>query len=465
MEEGKILLHEIIEDKLHKIADLDTSSIECDNVNLKELSNILKKDITDFYLVTNNILNKVTESANIKNVSSFTKNAISARDLLIGKNEYNLKVNLSKEYEDTINSFIKYLDNYLNSINPEIVNKEEIVNRITELRKKIDNNLIINDFELIENIVKDYDEINQDKNMLTIMKYINEMNLILIKMKKRNAPIFDVQMIRRPKLDPAIKDVLDKFEVKEKDLPNYILSELKKADPTEFIRTYNIIKKNKAENGGILHFIKKDDIVNKLLLILYATEESILNVVESIKDSNDHIDVRLLKTLVNNVPTCFYIKTNTYFTSKYNDYMANIKYLKDLKVNYRALIQKNPLFMITNHEVLDYTLNYLNRCGADKKNIINRCYKILTINPALLIDNVEILHKHNIDLESYFGPDNTNYNLLKTTNLDAKLHYIEKHSTASDTYPVDYDLMNKLLVSKIYSEANEGIINWGENND
>lgn len=462
MDEGKNLLYEIIDDKLHKIADLDTSSIECDNVNLKELSNSLKKDITDFYLVTDNILNKIIESANIKNVSSFTKSAISARDLLIGKNDYNLKVNLSKEYQDTINTFVKYLDNYLDSINPEIVNKEEIIKRINELRKKIDNKLIINDFSLIESIVKDYDEVNKDKNMLIIMKFVNEINLILLKMKKKNAPIFDVQMIRRPKLDPAIKEILDKFEVKEKDLPNYILSELKKADPSEFTNTYNIIKKNKAESGGILHFIKKGDVVNKILLILYATEESVLNVVESVKDSEGHIDVKLLKILVNNVPTCFYIKNNTYFNAKYNDYIANINYLKDLQVNYRALIQKNPLFMISNHEILDYTLNYLYRCGADKKNIINRCYKTLTINPALLIDNVEVLHKHKIDLTRYFGPNNTNYNLLKTANLDTKLRYIEEHGNVSESNPADYELLNRLLVSKIYSEASVGTINWGE---
>lgn len=100
--------------------------------------------------------------------------------------------------------------------------------------------------------------------MLTIMKYVNDFNLILLKMKKKNAPIFDVQMIRRPKLDPTIKSVLDKFDIKEKDLPNYVLSELKKADPVEFMKTYNVVKKNKAENGGILHFIKK-----KKLLINY----------------------------------------------------------------------------------------------------------------------------------------------------------------------------------------------------
>lgn len=59
------------------------------------------------------------------------------------------------------------------------------------------------------------------------------------------------------------------------------------------MKTYNVVKKNKAENGGILHFIKKEEVVNKLLLILYSTEESILNVVESIKDANGTIDVRL----------------------------------------------------------------------------------------------------------------------------------------------------------------------------
>lgn len=461
MDEGKILLYEVIESKLHKIADLDISPIICDNINLKELSSLLKEDKTNLSLVTDNILNKIIDANNVKN-SSFTKNIVGARDLLLGKKEYNLKVKLTKEYEDAVKTFTKYLDNYLKTLNPEIVNKEDIIKKVNNLRKKVDNNLIINDFGLIEDLVKDYDEVNTDKNMLAIMKYVNDFNLILLKMKKKNAPVFDIQMIRRPKLDPSIKEVLDKFDMKEKDLPNYLLSELKKADPEEFIKTYNIVKKNKAENGGILHFLKKEDITNKLLLILYATEESIINVVESIKDSKGIIDVKLLKILINNVPTCFYIKNNAYFAPKYNDYISNISYLKELHVNYRALIQKNPLFMITSHETLDYTLNYLQQCGADKKNIINRCYKTLTITPALLIDNIEVLKEHNIDLNSYFSPSNTNYNLLKTTDLDLKLKYIENHSSVKDSDPVDYELINKLVINKIFSEANEGIINWGE---
>lgn len=462
MDEGKILLHDIIEDRLHKIEYLDTSMVECDNINLKELSDLLKKDIANFYQVTDNILNKIIATSNVLDLSSYTKNVTNARDLLIGKNEYNLKVNLSKEYEDAIHQFIKYLDNYLKNIDPEIANKEEILLKLNQLRKKIDNNLIINDFDFIEELVNAYDEVNFDKNMLTVMKYVNHMNLILLKMKKKNAPVFDIQMIRRPKLDVTIKEILEKFAIKEKDLPNYILSELKKIDPSEFTKTYNVIKKNKAEHGGILHLFRKDDTVGKILMLLYSTEESITGIVKSLQDSQGNVDVKTLKILVNYVPTCFYTKQNAYFNSKYNDFVANINYLKDLKVNYRALIQKNPLFMITNHEVLDYTLNYLNKCGANKKNIINRCYKILAINPPLLIDNVEILDNHGIDLEKYFGNENTNYNLLKTTDLDKKLSFIEQHSSVKDSEPVDYDLINKLLASKIYSEAKEGIINWGD---
>lgn len=462
MDEGKILLHDIIEDRLHKIEYLDTSMVECDNINLKELSDLLKKDIANFYQVTDNILNKIIATSNVLDLSSYTKNVTNARDLLIGKNEYNLKVNLSKEYEDAIHQFIKYLDNYLKNIDPEIANKEEILLKLNQLRKKIDNNLIINDFDFIEELVNAYDEVNFDKNMLTVMKYVNHMNLILLKMKKKNAPVFDIQMIRRPKLDVTIKEILEKFAIKEKDLPNYILSELKKIDPSEFTKTYNVIKKNKAEHGGILHLFRKDDTVGKILMLLYSTEESITGIVKSLQDSQGNVDVKTLKILVNYVPTCFYTKQNAYFNSKYNDFVANINYLKDLKVNYRALIQKNPLFMITNHEVLDYTLNYLNKCGANKKNIINRCYKILAINPPLLIDNVEILDNHGIDLEKYFGNENTNYNLLKTTDLDKKLSFIEQHSSVKDSESVDYDLINKLLASKIYSEAKEGIINWGD---
>ena len=64
---------------------------------------------------------------------------------------------------------------------------------------------------------------------------------------------------------------------------------------------------------------------------------------------------------------------------QFYNFINNIKLLKDIDVNYITLIKRNPLFMITESSVLEYTLDYLNKLGANKKDVVNRCYKTLAM--------------------------------------------------------------------------------------
>lgn len=459
MDEGKNLLASIVEDKLTKLSTIDTSEILIDNINIKELLDRINADNNNFYEVTDEIINEVTKISNAKNEDTFKLNVRSARDLLIGKKEYNLNVRLTQEHIDAINVFKKSLERKIKSLNPDIIEKDISEQRLLELRKQINSNFLINDLEMVEKIVREYDKINYDKNMVIIMKYINDLNINLMKTKKRNAPIFDIQMIRRPKMDPIIKEILKKLDIKTKEIPNILLSELKKCDVIDVEKTYKIIKKNKAENGGILHFIERDNIVGRLVILLFATETSIINVVNSLKDENDIVNIPLLKLIVNKIPTVFLCKTNTYYKTKYSDYMNNIELLKSLNVNYVTLIKRNPIFMTIDYNTLDFTLDYLSKLGANKKDVINRCYKTLSIRPSLLIDNVEIMKRHDISLSEFFNASNTNYNLLKMGNLDHKLKVIELMNAADIG---NIEELNKIIIAKVYKESKTGYINWGD---
>lgn len=459
MDEGKNLLISIMEDKLSKLSSLNTENLYIDNINIKTLLEEITKDTNSFYQVSDEMINEIIKTSEIKNIDDFKINVRSARDLLIGKKEYNLNVRLTQEHIDAINIFKKSIDRKLKALDPEVVNKEETTARINELKKQALNNYLINDFEIVESIVRDYDIANYDKNMLIIMKYINDLNINLIKIKKKNAPIFDIQMIRRPKMDPIIKEILKKLDIKPKEIPNFLLSELKKCNAEEFEATYKIIKKNKAEMGGILHFIEKDNIVGRLVILLYATPESILGVIDSLKDENDLVNIPTLKLIVSNILSVFLVRNNTYYIPKYNNFINNIKLLKDIDVNYITLIKRNPLFMITESSVLEYTLDYLNKLGANKKDVVNRCYKTLSIRPSLLIDNVKIMQAYKIDLINFFSSNNTNYNLLKMGNLEHKLKVIKLISNVDFS---DIDALNKLIIAKVYKESKTGYVNWGD---
>lgn len=459
MDEGKKLLSSIIEDRLSKLSKITYDDMMIDNINIKDLLTSINEDVNNFYEVTDSMINEVANLASVKDIDTFKINVRSARDLLIGKKEYNLNVRLTQEHIEAINAFKKILDKKIKSLNPDVLDKDKYESRLFELQKQVNSNFLINDLEMVNQVVHDYDSANYDKNMLVIMKYINDLNINLIKAKKRNAPIFDIQMIRRPKMDPIIKDILKRLDIKTKEIPNILLSELKKCNAEEVEQTYKLVKKNKAENGGILHFIEKDNIVGRLVLLLFATEESISNVVNSLKDENDIVNIPLLKLIVNKIPSVFLCKTNTYYQSKYYDYMNNLELLKSNNVNYVTLIKRNPIFMLIDHKTLDYTIDYLSKLGANKKDVINRCYKTLSINPSLLIDNIEIMKKHNINLADFFNENNTNYNLLKMGSLDKKLNVIKIISSVDLS---NIDELNKFIIAKVYKESKTGYINWGE---
>ena len=136
MDEGKNLLISIMEDKLSKLSSLNTENLYIDNINIKTLLEDITKDTNSFYQVSDEMINEIIKTSEIKNVDDFRINVRSARDLLIGKKEYNLNVRLTQEHIDAINIFKKSIDRKLKALDPEVVNKEETTARINELKKQ-----------------------------------------------------------------------------------------------------------------------------------------------------------------------------------------------------------------------------------------------------------------------------------------------------------------------------------------
>lgn len=453
MDGGQELLLSILDAKLKMINEFNKDDIMCNGINLVDLVKSIEKNDDNFANVTNAVIDYVIENLSVKNPENFKSNTIKVRDLLIGKKDYNLKVELNTEYKNIINTFVKYLNRILGNILPGVVDISELEKSVNRLKQNILNREIINDFDLIEDLLLEYDKNNYDSNIISVMKFINIHNIGILKTVKKNAPLFDINFIRRPKLDPQVIDILNKLDIDYKELPNYLISELKRCDVEVFTNTYNIVRQNKAEDGGILHLISKENYLAIITILLYANETSIKSIINSIKDSKKAVDINILKILLNNIMTCFLAKNNEFFKPKYEDFIKNMVILRELNINYKSLINKTPLFMITDNKVLEYTLKYLERYGANRKLVINKCYKILAVNPSLLIDNIEVLKNHNIDFKSYFGESNKNYSLLKITNLEEKISYILEHTNKVKTDPLDYELLNKYIVSKIVKET------------
>lgn len=462
MNEEKKLLYEVIEYKLNCIRSLNKDDIIVDNINLSDLLKSIITNSDNIANMTDIIIDRIANEKAQNNPVSFKRDLTQLRNQLSQKRDNKLKYELTPDQAKLVNLVVEDLTDILEKKGPHIINVEEVEKQCNDLLKKLKKKEIINNFDFIEEITKEYNNVEFDNNMLSIMKYINEHNLAILSTPKKNIQSFDVKYIRKTKIEDKKKEILNKLNIDYQTLPNYVVSEFKKSDVESIYETFQLIKQNRAEDYGILHLVKKENSLARLILIMYATPESIKGVVDSIKDEQGLIEINLLKIIINNAITSFFVKKNDYFHTRFYDYMSNILMLKKIGVNYRELIKRNPLFMITDNEILTYTLDYLEQKGLPKKAVINKCYKTLSIDASLLIKNVDILFRYNIDMQDLF--QSSNYNLLKIQNLDVKLDYIIKKYNLN-VNNLDLSKINKLLIAKIFHESNDEHIIWSDTND
>lgn len=458
MNEGRELLVNIINNKLDSIKSLENESVIVNDVNVVNLYHEIMIDDDNIYKVTDEIIEYVCA-----NDPSFKESITKVRDLLVGKKEYNLNVQINEEYLSIIEVFKSLLFETIDASVPGLANAEETKNRLNSLLEKIKNRELINDYELIENIVKDYKPTSYDDNMLQIMLFINNNNLSIMKVDVKE-PDYKVYSYNKNIVNESILEILDKLNIIYDDLPHYVKSELKNTDVENFKDNYALVRKNKVEDYGVLHLINKNNTLARLALLLYATPDSIKAVVDSVKDSKGIVDIRLMKTIMQFILPAILIKENEFAYPKCKEFLSNMKLLKSLGVNYRTLIIKNPLFMLTNNDILNYNLNYVEDYGANKKTIINKCYKTLSLYPSLIIENMNVLKNHNIDLIDYFSPNNNNYNLLKVRNLDKKINYLSELYKDKIDFN-NYKELTKLVIDHIYESASLNSNLWGDKHD
>lgn len=459
MSEEKKLLYSIIEHKLDRVNSLNKADIIVDNVNLVDLLKSIIASPYNISAMTDIIIEKIANESNNHNNPNFANDITNLRNYLSHQISNNLKIELTPDQTKLVNQVIENLKDILENKGTIITNVEEVERQCNDLLRKLKKKELINNFDFIEEITKEYNIIDFDNNMLQIMKYINRHNLAILKTPKKTNTVFDLRYIRRPKLDEKVLEMLNKINVDYKALPNYLIGELKRADVNKLYETYNLVKKNRAEEYGILHLVKKENIYAKIVLILYSSPESIKGVVDSVKDQDGIIDISLLKIILNNTMTAFFNRKNEYFRPRYYDYMSNVLMLKDLGINYRELIRRDPLFLITDNEVLTYSMNYLEQKGINKRDIVNKCYKNMANDATLIVENVDLLYKYNIDMNAVLAT--TNYNILKVSKLGIKLNYIAK-KYGIEIKNENLAQINRLLISKIYHESNEDRIVWSD---
>ena len=452
MDEGKELLYKLIDFKRKSISFVDQEDIMFDGINLVDIADLLEKDIDNLCDVPDSIIDKVIEEGNIKDLN-VKKNIVQLRDLLYGKRNYNLFVKISKEYRDAFELFKSTLLEMINKKVPGAKSVVEIDKNLNLLFQGLDNHKLIKNFDFIESICHEYNENNYDANMLKIYRYINNHNLKILNPPDIEFEDFDIEIEDETEFSDRIYEIFNKFEMDYRTLPNFLLKDLKEMDSNLIYSTFDVIKLNKAEDGGVLHLIPKENQVLRVVLLLYSSPQAVKSVVESLTTEEDGTDIESLKILLNYNMSVFIDRVNDYFKPRNKDYLSIIDGLKKIKVNYKTLIKRNPLFMSQNFDMFKYIIEYCHEFGCDPKELVNRCHKTLTINPTVIVNNISILLSHKVNMFTYFKDGKDDYNLIKVEKLDKILNQLIEKKVIKKYSFTNFEKINAILLNSVFKKA------------
>lgn len=427
------LLLSIINSRLKELTDKDKIKVYYDDIDLVRLIKGIEENNDNMKYLTDSLIEGIISTSKVRNKEKFISQIKSIRDVFIGKQKYKLKVDFNPKYIKDINTFLALLRDYVEISESGLIDNENYINELKELKEKMFSNELIINFSFIEKMLNDYNSVEFESNLYKVMEYISLHNLNILKTPESILPVVETKSIKTIDEDENIKAVLDKLEIDYKNLSSDLIGGLVTVNHEVFMDNFGLISKNKAENYGILHLFSKENYKAKLVVLLYSDVETIKEVVDLTKDVNGKINVPLLKSICNNVATCFIKNENQRYKPMFENFKKNMEQLKSLEVNYPLLIKNSPLFMVASASDINFALNHLAMMGFDKKQVVNKCYKTLSINPSLIVKNSNILKSKIVDLDMFIK-ESKNYVLLKINNLEDKINFLVSQKKETTTH-------------------------------
>lgn len=427
------LLLSIINSRLKELTDKDKIKVYYDDIDLVRLIKGIEENNDNMKYLTDSLIEGIISTSKVRNKEKFISQIKSIRDVFIGKQKYKLKVDFNPKYIKDINTFLALLRDYVEVSESGLIDNENYINELKELKEKMFSNELIINFSFIEKMLNDYNSVEFESNLYKVMEYISLHNLNILKTPESILPVVETKSIKTIDEDENIKAVLDKLEIDYKNLSSDLIGILVTVNHEVFMDNFGLISKNKAENYGILHLFSKENYKAKLVVLLYSDVETIKEVVDLTKDVNGKINVPLLKSICNNVATCFIKNENQRYKPMFENFKKNMEQLKSLEVNYPLLIKNSPLFMVASASDINFALNHLAMIGFDKKQVVNKCYKTLSINPSLIVRNSNILKSKIVDLDMFIK-ESKNYVLLKIDNLEDKINFLVSQKKETTTH-------------------------------
>ena len=442
------LLLSIINSRLDALTDKRNIKVIYDDLDLVRLIKSIENDNDSMKYVTDSLITEIVSTSKVKNKESFIKKIKSIRDIFIGKQKYKLKVDFNPKYIKDINTFLSLLRDYVERKEEGLLDNEEYINELIELKNKVYNNELIINFSFIEKMLNDYNSLEKEPNLYKIMEYISVHNLNILKTPDNMFPVVETKTIKTLENEEDIMTILKKIGVRSNELSSDLIKSLITANHEVLMENFSLISKNKAENYGILHLINANNYKAKLIIMIYSDESTIKEVVDLTRDVNNKINVPLLKAICNNVASIFIKRENERYKPMFENFKKNIELLKSLEVNYPLLIKNAPLFMVSSSSDIAFALNHLESLGFNKKQVINKCYKTLSINPSLIVKNANIIKNKIVDFD-LFIKESKNYVLLKVDSLEEKIENLVKAGKETITHKCLAKNLNEYVIESL----------------
>ena len=450
MNEGKELLIDIIssyEDTLSKFEDVD---IIISDINLIEAYNKLNDD--KYYLadLPSEFIDQIIKDSKYGKHLLYKRKLNQLKDLYLGKKQYDINIKEKDEHKKILNTFKELMDKVISEQTSKDLKENR--ERLETLLNGVKYNEIINDYSFIEQITKEYNEEDYDRNMYRIMKYVAKHNYNIL----NDNTVIDIAVnssdLKITEIDNEVKEILTKLYISYNDLPVDYKLILKDTSINDIKDKYELIKHNKVEDYGILHLIDKNDSLSKLIILLFSSVDAIKENVDAFKDNNDVLDVNSIKILMHTLVPTFVVINNNMVKPMHYNFINNLKLFKKNDINMPSLLKRCPLLFTAPNEIIKNVLNKTSKYNVGNKKVINKLYKVLSYNPSLVLDNINILDKYT-DIKEYLRGDN--YNLLKVVNLDKKIDYIINKYNVKEP-----DKINAYLIKEIYSNSDKYL--WGD---
>lgn len=447
------LLLSIINSRLEFLNEKEKNQVYLDDVDLVKLIKSIENDKSNMKYLKDETIEQIIYLSKVKTKEKFITQIKSIRDLYIGNEKYRLKVSFKEKYIKDINTFLTLLRDYVNEQVSGLIDVESYIKELNELKNKVLNNELIVNFTFIEKIVEEYNSLEYEPNYYKVMEYISMHNLKILKTPQNIFPVIETKEIITIEDNKDIMMILDKIGVKSYQLSSDIIKRFLTCNFDNLMKNFSLISKNKAENYGILHLINKENYKAKLIILLYSDVDTIKEVVDLTKDVKGKINVPLLKSLCNNVASCFIKLDNDDIKPMFETFKKNLEFLKSMEVNYPLLIKNSPLFMLSNPSEISFALNHLETLGFNKKVVINKCYKTLAIDPNLIVKNSNLIKNKIVDFD-LFIKESKNYVLLKIDKLEEKIDYLNKHDKETITHKCLTKNLEELVIDTIKNGGN-----------